>query len=231
MSIMRTCGELRNEIRAIHPSVLEDSSEDEDGEWRARRCGLQYATIVCSAHRQAQHKGCRQKTIRLDNARMQRSVPPLLHGLLQMIISRLWPWRLRRRREISYPTTNELWLNETAAAARTAQGMAFPAVERLHLGMLGQLQDAREQGGEEAVEREIKRLMGESSERETPSKATEAMNIDQTETQMQAQAQAQAQVHAPTNNSTANTRPQRPLERKRSLAPLKLDLWNSDEDD
>jgi hypothetical protein len=93
--------------------------------------------------------------------------------------------------------------------------------------MLGQLQYTREQGGEEAVEREIKRLMGESSERETPSKATEAMNIDQTETQMQ----AQAQVHAPTNNSTANTRPQRPLERKRSLAPLKLDLWNSDEDD
>ena len=29
---MRTCGELRHEIRAIHPSVLEDSSEDEDGE-------------------------------------------------------------------------------------------------------------------------------------------------------------------------------------------------------
>ena len=127
------------------------------------------------------------------------------------------------------PDNKRAWLNGTAAAARTAQGMAFPAAERLHLGMLGQLQYAREQGGEEAVEREIKRLMGESSEREAPSKATEAMNIDQTETQMQAQ--AQAQVHASTNNSTANMRPQRPLERKRSLAPLKLDLWNSDEDD
>jgi hypothetical protein len=130
------------------------------------------------------------------------------------------------------PDNKRAWLNETAAAARTAQGMAFPAAERLHLGMLGQLQYAREQGGEEAVEREIKRLMGESSERETPSKAMtepKAMNIDQTETQMQAQ--AQAQVHAPTNNSTASTRPQRPLERKRSLVPLKLDLWNSDEDD
>jgi hypothetical protein len=76
------------------------------------------------------------------------------------------------------------------------------------------------------VEREIERLMGGSSERETPSKATtepEAMNIDQTETQRQAQAQAQARVQAPTNNSTANARPQCPPERKRSLAPLKLD--------
>ena len=84
------------------------------------------------------------------------------------------------------PDNERAWLNETAAAARTAQGMAFPAAERLHLRMLGQLQYAREQGGEEAVEREIKRLMGGSSERETPSKATtepEAMNIDQTETQ------------------------------------------------
>ena len=82
------------------------------------------------------------------------------------------------------------------------------------------------------MEREIKRLMGGSSERETPSKATtkpEAMNIDQTETQRQAQ--AQVQVQAPTNNSTANARPQRLPERKRSLAPLKLNLWNSDEDD
>jgi hypothetical protein len=64
------------------------------------------------------------------------------------------------------PDNERAWLNETAAAARTAQGMAFLAAERLHLGMLGQLQYAREQGGEEAVDREIKRLMGGSSKRE-----------------------------------------------------------------
>jgi hypothetical protein len=71
------------------------------------------------------------------------------------------------------PDNERTWLNETAAAARTAQGMAFPAAERLRLGMLGQLQYAREQGGEEAVEREIKRLMGGSLERETPSKSND----------------------------------------------------------
>ena len=31
-SIIRTCGELRSEIGEIHPSILDDTSEDEDGE-------------------------------------------------------------------------------------------------------------------------------------------------------------------------------------------------------
>jgi hypothetical protein len=43
---MRTCGELRNEIRAIHPSVLEDSSEDED---------VDYKTLLSFARRIGKH--------------------------------------------------------------------------------------------------------------------------------------------------------------------------------
>jgi hypothetical protein len=43
---MRTCGELRNEIRTIHPSVLEDSSEDED---------VDYKTLLSFARRISKH--------------------------------------------------------------------------------------------------------------------------------------------------------------------------------
>jgi hypothetical protein len=119
------------------------------------------------------------------------------------------------------PDNERAWLDETVIAARAAQGMAFPAAERLRLGMLGQLQYAREQGGEEAVERELVRLEGGSLE---PVKL-EAASTPATEKQQSAQAQP-----APTA-STTNVGPQRPPERKKSIAPLNLDLWNGEEDD
>jgi hypothetical protein len=230
-SIVRTCGELRNEIGEIHPSILDDSSEDEDGEGRQQ--DVDYQTLLSFARRIGKHNTRAAREAEEDSIRRRQDAEERTAAPLRPAANgNVPPVGMETTSEVGniIPENERAWLNETAAAARAAQGMAFPAAERLRLGMLGQLQYAREQGGEEAVEREIERLMGGSSGRETPSKATaepEAMDIDHTETQRQAQAQAQA----PNNNSTANARPQRPPERKRSLAPVNLDLWNSDEDD
>jgi Vitamin-D-receptor interacting Mediator subunit 4 len=232
-SIIRTCGELRNEIGAIHPSILEDSSEDEDGEGQQE--DVDYKTLLSFARRIGKYNARAAREAEEDSIRRRQDAKeratapsrPAANGNVPPVTTETTSGMGN-----IIPDNERTWLNETAVAARAAQGMAFPAAERLRLGMLGQLQYAREQGGEESVEREIERLMGGSLDEETAPQATiepEAISIHATEMRRQAQAQAQAQ--APTNASTSNARPQRPPERKRSVAPLNLDLWNEDEDD
>src|SRR5271156_3464236 len=131
---MRTCGELRNEIRAIHPSVLEDSSEDEDGEGRHE--DVDYKTLLSFARRIGKHnirtaREAEEDSIRRRRDAKKRAAPasrPTTNGNLP-------PVAIETTSEAGniIPDNERAWLNETAAAARTAQGMAFPAAERLHL--------------------------------------------------------------------------------------------------
>ena len=80
----------------------------------------------------------------------------LRQGTEERAAAASWPTANGNLRPVAMETTSEAeniipdneraCPNETAAAARTAQGMPFPAAERLRFGMLGQLQYAREQG-------------------------------------------------------------------------------------
>jgi hypothetical protein len=230
-SIIRTCSELRSEIGAIHPSILDDSSEDEDENGEGRQQDVDYKTLLSFARRIGKYNARAAREAEEDSIRRRQDAKgrasatsrPAANGSLP-------PVTMDTTSETGniIPDNERAWLNETAVAARAAQGMAFPAAERLRLGMLGQLQYAREQGGEEAVERELVRLEGGSLDRETAPQATiepEAVSTHAAVKQQQPQAQA------PPTTSTINVRPQRPPERKRSVALVNLDLWNEDEDD
>ena len=227
-SIVRTCGELRTEIGGIHPSILDDSSEDEDQEGQQQ--DVDYRTLLSFARRIGKHntqaaREAEEESIRRSQKAKERTAAasrPATNGTV-MLSATENPSELGN----IIPDNERAWLNETVIATRAAQGMAFPAAERLKLGMLGRLQYAREQGGEEAVEREIERLMGGSLENETSKIALEPENMNAEPTENQRQAQAQG----PTSISISNARSQRPPERKRSDAPLNLDLWNEDDDD
>ena len=228
-SIVRTCGELRSEIGAIHPNILDDSSEDEDDEMRQE--DVDYKTLVSFALRIGKHntraaREAEEDSIKRQQEAKQRAAPPSKPATNGNIV----PAATETTSVVGniIPDNERAWLNETAAAARAAQGMAFPAAERLRLGMLGQLQYAREQGGEEAVEREAERLLGRGTEPEMASKTMPdpgAISIELAKSQRQVQAQGL------TNNLTTNIRPIRPPERKKSVAPLNLDLWNEDEEE
>src|SRR5271155_665610 len=227
-SIVRTCGELRTEIGGIHPSILDDSSEDEDQEGQQQ--DVDYRTLLSFARRIGKHntqaaREAEEESIRRSQKAKERTAAasrPATNGTV-MLSATENPSELGN----IIPDNERAWLNETVIATRAAQGMAFPAAERLKLGMLGRLQYAREQGGEEAVERETERLMGGSLENETSKIALEPENMNAGPTENQRQAQAQG----PTSTSISNARSQRPPERKRSDAPLNLDLWNEDDDD
>jgi hypothetical protein len=226
--IVRTCGELRTEIGGIHPSILDDSSEDDNQEGQQQ--DVDYATLLSFARRigkhniQAAREAEEESTRRSQKAKegIATASRPATNGTAAISATEN-PSELGN----IIPDNERAWLNETVIATRAAQGMAFPAAERLKLGMLGRLQYAREQGGEEAVEQELERLMGRSLDDETSKIAVEAENMNAEPTEKQGQAQAQG----PTSASIGNARPQRPPERKRSVAPLNLDLWNEDEDD
>lgn len=226
-SIVRTCGELRTEVGGIHPSILDDSSDDEG---QGQQQDVDYRTLLSFARRIGKHniqaaREAEEESIRRSQKAKERATAasrPATNGTV-MLSATEDPSELGN----IIPDNERAWLNETVIATRAAQGMAFPAAERLKLGMLGRLQYAREQGGEEAVEREIERLMGGSLENETSSIAVEPENMNAEPTEKQRQTQAQG----PTSTSMSSARSQRPPERKRSHAPLNIDLWNEDDDE
>jgi Vitamin-D-receptor interacting Mediator subunit 4 len=228
-SIVRTCGELRTEIGGIHPSILDDSSEGED---QGQQQDVDYRTLLSFARRigkhniQAAREAEEESTRRSQKAKVRAATAatsrPATNGAV-MLSATEDPSELGN----IIPDNERAWLNETVIATRAAQGMAFPAAERLKLGMLGRLQYAREQGGEEAVEKEIERLMGGSLEDETSKVVVELENTNAEPTEKQRQTQAQG----PTSTSIGNARSQRPPERKGSFAPLNIDLWNEEDDE
>ena len=220
-SIVRTCGELRNEIGAIYPSILEDFSDDEDEDTGDRKQqDVDYKTLLSFARRIGKHNTEAAREAEEDAIRRQQDTKERATGGSQQLMNGNTPV-VGESTGNHIPENEQVWLDETGAAARAAQGMAFPAAERLRLGMLGQLQLVREQGGEEAVEREIEKLMGRTSD-QVEDHELEAEPGATTIDSRQGPSEVRRQSYAPTSG-----RPQLPPERKK----LNLDLWNEDEDD
>ena len=135
---MRTCGELRNKIRAIHLSILEDSSEDEDGEGRHE--DVDYKTLLSFARRIGKHNIRATREAEEDSIRGRQDIEKHAAAASRPTAnSNLPPVAMETTSEAGniIPDNERAWLNKTAAAACAAQGMAFPAAERLRLGMLG----------------------------------------------------------------------------------------------
>jgi hypothetical protein len=106
---MRTCGELRNETRVIHLSILEDSSEDEDGEGRHE--DMDYKTLLSFAQRIGKHNIRATREAEEDSIRRRQDTEKRATATSRPTVnSNLPPMAMETtsEREISYPTTSEL---------------------------------------------------------------------------------------------------------------------------
>jgi len=244
---VRTCGELRAQIGAINPRILEDSDDDEEDDARpqdvdyktllsfARRIGKHNAAAARQAERDADKRIREAKTRAAASAAAAAAVaataatPP--QATMNGVVSQggVAPPPLDTANVI--PDNEQIWLNENAAAKRAAEGMAFPAAERLRMGMLGKLQLIREQGGDEAVDKEIERLMtgggGDGDVEKLPSAHEEPMDV--VSPKEATRYSAGTRMRRP--SATTAGRPPLPPQRRKSVQPLNLDLWDGDSDE
>src|SRR5271154_7626300 len=112
---MRTCGELRNEIRAIHPSVLEDSSEDEDGEGRHE--DVDYKTLLSFARRRGKHNIRAAREAEEDSIRRRQDAEERAAAASRPTANgNLPPVAMETTSEAGniIPDNERAWLNETA---------------------------------------------------------------------------------------------------------------------
>ena len=120
------------------------------------------------------------------------------------------------------------WLNQTAEERKLMGSMAFPSGERLRTGILGQLQATREangggENGEEAVEREIEKLIAVAEGREAaPLKQEEDEDMSGVAGTEQTRSDGPAQVQIPHRGGEV---------KREEKKALDLDLWNESEEE
>ena len=115
---MRTCGELRNEIRVIHLSILEDSSENE-----GRQEDMDYKTLLTFARRIGKHNIRAAREAEEDSIRRRQDTEKRAAATSRPTVnSNLPPMAMETTSEAGniIPDNERAWLNETAAAACTA---------------------------------------------------------------------------------------------------------------
>ncbi|ERF74425.1 hypothetical protein EPUS_06603 [Endocarpon pusillum Z07020] len=263
-STIRTCVDLRKEIGDIHPSILSHSDWDDENDPEAEnKRDVDYHTLLSFASKIGKHNTAAAKeaeeesTRRLIEARKGQdkstasAAAPQTNGTTHTATA---PGATGTgteagtstaagnvNGEITSQTLNLIpqhereWLDAEAAMARARSGMAFPAAENLRKGALGRLQWIREQGGEEAVDKEIESLIGGGKEGNIVKEAGEDEDVVVKEEVVETAAAAGRQgvgVGLPSRpqQQQQQQRAAKEPERKKSLA-LDLDMWKSDDDD
>ena len=196
--IIRTCDHLRNEIGLINPAIVDDTSDsDEDNEGGTGRPAVDQKDLLSFARRIGRYNTLAARE--MEAAATKRKLDRGTSGTTTDV-----------------PVNETVWLNDTAAQTRALQGMAFPAAERLRVGMLGHLQRLREDGGDEAVDSEVERLLAGGQMEEAMIAGTDRPQEPQPQ---------RPQRQASTFGAT------RPPPERKSNVKLDLDLWNEDDDD
>jgi Vitamin-D-receptor interacting Mediator subunit 4 len=255
---IRTCLDLRKEIGNIHPSILphpDDSSNADDTDSEDDQKDVDYTTLLSFAskigkHNAAAAKEAEEESIRrLIQARKEKentatttATQPRING--NTSTSTTNPETGEPASQTLIPQYERDWLDAESAMARARSGMAFPAAENLRRGTLGKLQLVREQGGEEAVERELERMVAESEGRELKNDGDEVvaaptLDFESPQTALRvsglpSSSQQQQQQQGQGQGQGSRPPPPPPLpqqqEKKKSVA-LDLDLWNEDDED
>lgn len=257
---IRTCVELRKEIGNIHPSILSHSDSDDESDSEAEDGrDVDYHTLLSFAskigkHNAAAAKEAEEESIRrLVEARKEKDksaasvAAPQTNGHTSAPVATTTAntttangdGEMASQSLNLIPQHERDWLDAEAAMARARSGMAFPAAENLRKGALGRLQWIREQGGEEAVDKEIGRLVGGVEEEEEENIGKEAGEgedvVPKEETAATAAAWRQgAAVGLPSRPQQAQQQQQRTArepESKKTVVALDLDLWNESDDD
>ena len=257
---IRTCVDLRREIGDIYPSILSHSDDDEeDGEGPDRRRDVNYHTLLSFASRIGKHntaaaKEAEEESIRrITKARKENggaitAAPNAEEHKTNGNTPTAQPSTAANGTTTAPTASQDLippnerdWLDAEAAMARARSGMAFPAAENLRKGMLGRLQWIREQsgggggGGEEAVEREVERMIAEAEGRPVIKREGEGLEIEQGRERESKPSVSglvgDALSSRPPQGQGQEQVPRHAAERKESVVALYLDLYNEDEDE
>jgi len=223
--IVRTCGELRAEIGDIHPSILETDSDDED-EQVAKQQDIDYKTLLAFAARIGKHNALAVREAEQDSIRRKIEAKKKENisrpGTNANGVTANGQAGGRDAVEMPKESQNDLnFLNSQVAAERAVEGMAFPAAEILRNGALGQLQLAREQGGDDAVDKEVERWIRDAEDVESAGgERAEESTV------------ATAPSAGPPQPATTQPRPPHAaLPPVTAPKKLKLDMWDEEDED
>lgn len=255
---IRSCVELRQEMGKIYPSILlrSDDSDDSDGGDQSDR-DVDYHTLLSFASKLGKHNSAAAKAAeeeyiqRLIKARKEEgrqakktteSEQPRTNGSMATAHSPAPPPPTTPTATATatadgesalqnlIPQHEKDWLDAEAAMARARAGMAFPPAENLRKGALGRLQWVREQGGEEAVERELDGMISQAEGK--PTDGRQGRGLEPAAGQEGARPAEAARPQQAGSLPSRPQQPSRPQERKKTVAVnLDLDLWNEDDDD
>jgi hypothetical protein len=205
---IRQCNAYTSDINAVSPGILEDSDSDDEEDEKGE---VDYNTLLTLASRISTYNVAAQREAETSLQRLRRDVQTNGNGEAHA----------EPGAEITGLTDAEI------ARDRAMKGMAFPDSEVLRLGALGRLQVIREQGGEDAVDAEIERLVMESEGEGLDSlgkdnKEDTGEDVAHTATEARARRSSQSVRSAPAPSGSV----QQPQAKK-----LNLDLWGGDDDD
>ena len=225
-SIVTKAGDFRKQLDGIAPGVLDEDSEDEDEDSTERSWeDVDYNTLLnfsravgkynADADKEAEQQGQRLRIEARKKAGRPNGVSTATNGVQQIGSD-------GKGSEAASQILDRAagWLNQTTEDVRVIGRMAFPGSERLRLGILGQLQATREEHGrdekgEEAVEREIERLIATAEGREIITRDDEDHEMEGAPGYENRAYQASGHRHV----------------KKEEKKALDLDLWNESDDD
>ena len=160
--IVRTCGDLRREVRDISPASLEGSDKEDS------QAEVDYKTLLSFAARIGKHNAAASREADAESlrrkleARQRRERSPINRNRINGTSSEVQnDGSSEVLANIPEASRHDLaMLDRAVAAERAAKGMAFPNAEILRTGELGHLQVLREtQGGDEKVDELVEEML------------------------------------------------------------------------
>jgi len=125
------------------------------------------------------------------------------------------------------------WLNQATRITQAAHSMPFPSQDRIRAGLLGQLQATSEAEGEEAVERQVERLIATAEGREPA--VVEQSTEQELETGDVGGVPHESKMRAAVRPGEAlpitGTVPARSVQQPQERKTVALDLYDPDDDD
>ncbi|KIW93825.1 uncharacterized protein Z519_05140 [Cladophialophora bantiana CBS 173.52] len=264
---IRKCVSFKQEIGQINPSILDSDSDDEGEDGNSQVAEVDYHTLLTFAARIGKHNTIAAREAEAESLRRkiaaktnkERPSPTAaLNGVEPSATGETAAERTEGGRDENRTaeTTAELMrINNTIALQRAQMGMSFPDAASLRVGALGQLQlflerQRQQRGGDggvgededkavqEALEKEVERLVRESEDiaedTGTGEKMAETDELINPELRRASTVDGEKNHDAtatgghPSTSQAQALKPPKPPQQKRKLD---LDFPDSDEED
>jgi len=224
---------LRNELGNIHPSILEDSDEEEENakKYNSVDCQtlLSFASRIGKHHGTASQEAEKEAERRYLEARKKReeekaSSQPVMNGSHTAAPASDEPRPSTSQSAHTQEVQARLQvLTEARNLQRSFRTAPFPSGEDLRKGELGRLQLLREQYGEESVDAAVEKMVRES-EMKKPMSEEEPTSVPVPEPQERV-------VPEPAAQQAQQARPPPPPPPPKPRKKIDLDFPEADDDD